>query len=151
MAKNLLIIGYGGDVIDFFTKQIETFMGGSLSMAHGASIAMKRANTETKVVGVLGDSTFFHTGVESLIGAVYNQGSSVSIILDNRITGMGQCIEKAAEKLGRNLVIVASGDLSHKLKEEGPYGFNKNGPVFDTIVTGIMQNCKVGAITKVGE
>jgi indolepyruvate ferredoxin oxidoreductase, alpha subunit len=63
-------------------------MGGSLSMAHGASIAMKRANTETKVVGVLGDSTFFHTGVESLIGAVYNQGSSVSIILDNRITGM---------------------------------------------------------------
>lgn len=53
---------------------------------------------------------------------------------------MGQCIEKAAEKLGRNLVIVASGDLSHKLKEEGPYGFNKNGPVFDTIVTGIMAD-----------
>lgn len=63
-------------------------MGASVSMGHGASIVMKRANKDTKVVSVIGDSTFFHTGVESLIGQVYNKGTNVTCILDNRITGM---------------------------------------------------------------
>jgi indolepyruvate ferredoxin oxidoreductase alpha subunit len=39
-------------------------------------------------VGVLGDSTFFHTGINSLIEVVYNNSNTVCIILDNRITGM---------------------------------------------------------------
>lgn len=63
-------------------------MGASISTGHGASVALDRANSETKVVSVLGDSTFFHTGVESLIGEVYNKGTNVTCILDNRITGM---------------------------------------------------------------
>ena len=41
-----------------------------------------------KVVSVIGDSTFFHTGVNSLMDVVYNKGNSVTVILDNRITGM---------------------------------------------------------------
>jgi indolepyruvate ferredoxin oxidoreductase alpha subunit len=63
-------------------------MGASLSMAHGASQAFKRAGAKTKSVGILGDSTFFHSGITSLMDAVYNQSSSISVILDNRITGM---------------------------------------------------------------
>ena len=63
-------------------------MGASLSMAHGASQAYKVAGAKTKAVGVLGDSTFFHSGITSLMDAVYNQSSSISVILDNRITGM---------------------------------------------------------------
>ncbi|MBR7088577.1 MAG: indolepyruvate ferredoxin oxidoreductase subunit alpha, partial [Mogibacterium sp.] len=63
-------------------------MGASLSQGHGASIALKDAGKKTKVVSVIGDSTFFHTGVNSLMDAVYNSGSNLSIILDNRITGM---------------------------------------------------------------
>ena len=63
-------------------------MGASLSMAHGASQAFKMAGAETKAVGVLGDSTFFHSGVTSVMDAIYNQGHSISVILDNRITGM---------------------------------------------------------------
>ncbi len=43
----------------------------------------------------------------------------------------GQCIAQAAELLGRRVVHIASGDLSHKLLAEGPYGFAKEGPVFD--------------------
>lgn len=43
----------------------------------------------------------------------------------------GRCIRDAAEKLGRRAVFIASGDLSHKLKEEGPYGYVPEGPVFD--------------------
>ncbi|MBQ6585964.1 MAG: AmmeMemoRadiSam system protein A [Coriobacteriales bacterium] len=44
---------------------------------------------------------------------------------------MGQCIARVAERLGRRVVLVASGDLSHKLKEDGPYGFVEQGPQFD--------------------
>ena len=44
---------------------------------------------------------------------------------------LGIYIKQVAEDLGRNTVIVASGDLSHKLQEHGPYGFNPAGPVYD--------------------
>lgn len=45
---------------------------------------------------------------------------------------MGRCLGKTAESLGRRVVYVASGDLSHRLKEDGPYGFDPAGPEFDT-------------------
>ena len=51
---------------------------------------------------------------------------------------LGQCIARAADKLGRRAVFVASGDLSHKLKEDGPYGYVPEGPVFDNRVTDAM-------------
>ncbi|MGE4485312.1 MAG: AmmeMemoRadiSam system protein A [Oscillospiraceae bacterium] len=51
---------------------------------------------------------------------------------------LGKCISKTAEALGRRVVFIASGDLSHKLKEEGPYGFSEEGPVFDREVTDAM-------------
>ncbi len=63
-------------------------MGASISMGHGASQAFKKNNVDKKVVSVIGDSTFFHTGVNSLITVAYNRGNTVSVILDNRITGM---------------------------------------------------------------
>jgi AmmeMemoRadiSam system protein A/AmmeMemoRadiSam system protein B len=47
----------------------------------------------------------------------------------------GQCIADTAEKLGCRVVVVASGDLSHKLKEDGPYGFVPEGPQFDRLAT----------------
>ena len=64
-------------------------MGASLSSCHGAQkvFNMKEYN-KIIVVGVLGDSTFFHTGINSLLDVVYNKGNSISVILDNRITGM---------------------------------------------------------------
>ena len=43
----------------------------------------------------------------------------------------GECVAQAAELLRRRVVYVASGDLSHKLKADGPYGFAAEGPVFD--------------------
>ena len=51
---------------------------------------------------------------------------------------LGKCIAKTAETLSRRVVFIASGDLSHKLKENGPYGFDKSGPVFDKEVTEAM-------------
>ena len=52
----------------------------------------------------------------------------------------GQCIAAAAERLGRRAVWVASGDLSHKLLAEGPYGFAPEGPVYDRMVTELMAS-----------
>ncbi|MFV0517978.1 MAG: indolepyruvate ferredoxin oxidoreductase subunit alpha [Aminipila sp.] len=64
-------------------------MGGSISCGHGAAQALKKiGNEELKVVSVIGDSTFFHSGITSLIDAVYNRGCNTTVILDNRITGM---------------------------------------------------------------
>ena len=50
---------------------------------------------------------------------------------------LGQQIAAAAEEMGRRVVVIASGDLSHKLKDDGPYGFAAVGPVFDQR----MQDC----------
>lgn len=47
----------------------------------------------------------------------------------------GQCIAAAAEALGRRVVVLASGDLSHKLLAEGPYGYAAEGPKFDAACT----------------
>ena len=62
-------------------------MGASITMAHGFEKARgKDAAKDT--VAVLGDSTFFHSGVTGLINMNYNQAIGTVIILDNRITGM---------------------------------------------------------------
>lgn len=63
-------------------------MGASISMGHGAQQTFNREGIKKKVVTVLGDSTFFHTGVNSLMNTVYNNSNTINVILDNRITGM---------------------------------------------------------------
>ncbi|WP_130861061.1 AmmeMemoRadiSam system protein A [Bacilliculturomica massiliensis] len=50
----------------------------------------------------------------------------------------GKCIAQTAERLSRRIVVAASGDLSHRLKEDGPYGFDPEGPEFDARVTRAM-------------
>ena len=61
-------------------------MGGSVSGLHGRNLAdPDRAN---KSVAVIGDSTFIHSGITGLIDIAYNNSNSVTIILDNSITGM---------------------------------------------------------------
>lgn len=53
---------------------------------------------------------------------------------------LGQCVSRAADKTGRRTVFIASGDLSHKLKREGPYGYAEQGPVFDGMITEIFKS-----------
>ena len=62
-------------------------MGASVSGLHGFNKA-KGENGTKKVVGVIGDSTFMHSGVTGLINIAYNESDSTVIILDNSITGM---------------------------------------------------------------
>ena len=46
----------------------------------------------------------------------------------------GQIIAKISDELGKKIIFIASGDLSHKLKSDGPYGFVEEGPQFDAEV-----------------
>lgn len=59
-------------------------MGGGVTLAHG----MDKAGEKRKVVGIVGDSTFFHSGITGLANIVYNQGCSTIIVVDNRTTAM---------------------------------------------------------------
>lgn len=62
-------------------------MGASVSAAHGMAKARGK-EFNRKLVSVIGDSTFMHSGITGLIDIVYNKGVSTVIILDNSITGM---------------------------------------------------------------
>ncbi|MGI6178112.1 MAG: AmmeMemoRadiSam system protein A [Eubacterium sp.] len=59
---------------------------------------------------------------------------------------LGMMIKEAVERLGRRTVYIASGDLSHKLKEYGPYGFDKNGPVYDARIMDVMGRGAFGEL-----
>ncbi len=59
-------------------------MGASI----GQAIGLEKAKVRNKVVAVLGDSTFMHSGITGLVDAVYNQGNITVIILDNGTTAM---------------------------------------------------------------
>ena len=60
-------------------------MGASVGMAHGMD---KVIGGKEKVVGVIGDSTFIHSGITPLLNMAYNKSNSVIIICDNRTTAM---------------------------------------------------------------
>jgi len=62
-------------------------MGASVSAAHGMAKA-RGEEFNKKLVAVIGDSTFIHSGITGLIDIVYNKGNNTVIILDNSITGM---------------------------------------------------------------
>lgn len=51
---------------------------------------------------------------------------------------LGKCVAEAAETLGRRTVFIASGDLSHRLSDQGPYDYAAEGPIFDKQVTQAM-------------
>ncbi len=62
-------------------------MGASLGMATGVTKVVSEEE-QKRVVAVIGDSTFLHTGLNGLMDMVYNQSPATVIILDNRITAM---------------------------------------------------------------
>ena len=63
----------------------------------------------------------------------------------------GQMIRQAAEETGRRVVLVASGDLSHKLQEYGPYGFAKEGPEYDARIMDVAGRAAFGEMLEFDE
>ena len=63
----------------------------------------------------------------------------------------GQMIAKAVEQTGRRVVIVASGDLSHKLQDYGPYGYAPEGPEYDSRIMDVMGRGAFGELLDFSE
>lgn len=59
---------------------------------------------------------------------------------------LGQCIKEVSESMDRETVIIASGDLSHRLKEDGPYGFCEEGPEYDRQIMEVMERADFGKL-----
>ncbi len=64
---------------------------------------------------------------------------------------LGRCIRKVAERLNKKVVVIASGDLSHRLKVDGPYGFKKEGPEYDKRIMDVMGRGAFGELLKFSE
>lgn len=65
-------------------------MGSSIGIGHGIakSVGARDSHNSQKVITIMGDGTFFHSGMAGLVNAVYNKSNPLMIILDNRITAM---------------------------------------------------------------
>lgn len=136
--KNVMVSGDIGCYTLAFSEPYNAMdtticMGASISIGHGAQKIFNMVeDNKMRVVSVLGDSTFFHTGINSLIDVAYNKSNTVNIILDNRITGMtghqenpgsgytlqgdktnGLSIEAIVKVLGfKNVVVINPNDLN---------------------------------------
>lgn len=64
---------------------------------------------------------------------------------------LGQCIKEVAEQLRRRTVLIASGDLSHRLKEDGPYGYQEEGPAYDSRIMRVMGQASFGELLEFKE
>lgn len=91
--KNVMIAGDigcyalgGADPLN--AKDLCICMGAAPSIGHGAQKVFSKFNENIRVVATIGDSTFFHTGINSIMNIAYNHSNTITVILDNRITGM---------------------------------------------------------------
>lgn len=64
---------------------------------------------------------------------------------------LGQCIQQAAEALGKRVILIGSGDLSHRLKEDGPYGYQAEGPLYDSRIMDVMGRGAFGELLEFQE
>ncbi|MBR6376639.1 MAG: 4Fe-4S binding protein, partial [Oscillospiraceae bacterium] len=103
-------------------------MGGGFTVAMGMAKAFEMSGvTDKKVFGVMGDSTFFHSGMTGAAEIIYNKGNLIPVVLDNSITGMTGHQDNPGS--GYNL----EGEIAEALKIEEilkAYGF-KNVIIVD--------------------
>ena len=64
---------------------------------------------------------------------------------------LGQIIAKAAAETDKRVVLIASGDLSHKLQAHGPYGFAPEGPVYDRRIMDVCGRAAFGELLEFDE
>lgn len=132
-----------GDLRKFGAPEIRQQFGNDL---HLAGAIMSIANAEGIPCGGLDNALISKYGISEeldhgamvplyFISKEYNDFKLVHISVAGlpfrELYRFGGCIAQAVEQSEENVVFVASGDLSHKLSEDGPYGFDINGPEYD--------------------
>ena len=118
----------------------------------GQALGMEKANNKVKgrVVSVIGDSTFFHSGITPLIDSIYNKSSGLIIILDNRTTAMtGRQVNPGVGKtlMGENTTEVKPEDIARaagvkNVKVVNPY----NLKLLEKIITEELNRKELSVI-----
>jgi AmmeMemoRadiSam system protein A len=140
---------------DYFHISPGTSAKGSLAQFHAGAVQLevaydapyvaelsRRADACELPAGTLGerDKKLDHAALVPLIFLRDAYGSDIPCkIVRIGLSGLGytdhyklgMLIKETADSMGRNIAVIASGDLSHKLKEDGPYGFAPEGPAYD--------------------
>lgn len=112
LTNKIYELAYGeGIAVAMATNSLLNKYNTSLSLDHGAMVPLYFINKYYK------DYKLVHI--------------TYAALSDIDLYKVGISINKAVEELGENAVFIASGDLSHKLKEEGPYGYDPFGEKFD--------------------
>jgi indolepyruvate ferredoxin oxidoreductase alpha subunit len=117
-------------------------MGASITLGHGMEKALA-PDDKRRVVAMIGDSTFFHMGLPGLVNTVYNHGNGITIVVDNRTTGMtGHQDHPGTGKtlMGRptkelDVVQVCKGLGVEKVHVLDPYKIRENRSLFRQILS----------------
>jgi AmmeMemoRadiSam system protein A len=64
---------------------------------------------------------------------------SIGLLSNLELYNFGAIIKESAHQLGRRIAVVASGDMSHRLKDEGPYDYHPDGPEFDQQIKKLLS------------
>jgi indolepyruvate ferredoxin oxidoreductase alpha subunit len=116
-------------------------MGASISLGHGIEKAIG-PDDKRRVVTILGDSTFFHMGLPGIVNTVYNKGNSITVVVDNRTTGMtghqdhpgtGKTLMGKETKLLDIAEVVRALGIE-KVQVIDPYKINENQKLFREIL-----------------
>lgn len=76
---------------------------------------------------------------------------SIAFLPNIQLYQFGRVLQQAADKIGRKVAILASGDMSHRLKSDGPYQFHPDGPVFDQTIRDLLQAGDVEGVLNLPE
>ena len=117
-------------------------MGGGFSVGMGMAKAMEAKGENKKVFGIMGDSTFFHSGMTGAAEIVYNNGNIIPVVLDNSITGMTGHQDNPGS--GHNL----RGEIATSIKIEKvleAYGY-ENIYIVDPLDLKAMEDAVKGAM-----
>jgi AmmeMemoRadiSam system protein A len=129
--------------------EAEGFPAGTLgernrALDHGTMIPLRfiqEAEQKRKDAGVQADTNAeTNTGVPADDGQIKIVRIGVSGLSVEDHYRLGMRIRDVAAQLGRRTVFIASGDLSHKLLDHGPYGYAPEGPAFDKVITETIES-----------
>ena len=76
---------------------------------------------------------------------------STGFISRERLYAFGKIIADAARNLNRRIAIIASGDMSHRLLDDGPYSYHPDGPTFDQDIRNLIEKRDVQGILELPE
>lgn len=104
-----------------------------------ASLGIQKAGVDAKIVGIVGDSTFFHSGITGLLDIAYNKGAVTILVLDNRSTAMtGHQDNPGTGKtlMGEATIEASVEDIARacgikRVKTVDPYNLEELKEVFD--------------------